>query len=110
MQIFFRNDEFYDYSDISNPKYFYGHALNIGDYPNQIKAFHKYLHPLRRILTFKPRFRESADLKLRSAKAAKEIDLKRYFIFVCAVGVLNVLICALSRLFFNVLYPPTPLY
>ena len=68
----FRNDNFYDYSDIDNPKYLYGHALNIGDYPNQIKSFNKFIQSLRSIFTFKPHFREIARKKLTEARKIHE--------------------------------------
>jgi hypothetical protein len=55
----------------------YGLPINIGDFPNQIKSYKKYLKSLKSIFKFKPHFRESAEKKLIEAKRVHEAKRSR---------------------------------
>eukprot|EP00088_Acartia_fossae_P051445 TRINITY_DN5778_c0_g1_i5.p1 TRINITY_DN5778_c0_g1~~TRINITY_DN5778_c0_g1_i5.p1 ORF type:complete len:361 (-),score=37.89 TRINITY_DN5778_c0_g1_i5:655-1737(-) len=66
-EVRFQNDRFYNYSNVDDQSLFYGHALNIGEYPNQIKSFYKFLPALQSIFSFRPRFQQHAQAKLHEA-------------------------------------------
>ena len=56
----------FNYSEIANPEYHKGKALNIGKYPNEIRFYKDYLPELKMKLRLKDRFVNMAEQKLRA--------------------------------------------
>ena len=62
----------FDYSRMEEEELHKGRAINIGDYPNQIRDMVPHLQDIRAMFSFRARFRERAEDLLQAAGGAHE--------------------------------------
>lgn len=73
----YKKDKFFDYSGIESDDKTTGQLINMGDFPNQIKHYHKHLPELRNIFTFRRKYQYYAQMHLLHAKEKIKSDKKK---------------------------------
>lgn len=63
----------FNYSNLNNPDLHHGRALNVGDFPNEVKLYKFHLPELKKMFRLQSKFRDNAQIRLQKTVTDRKL-------------------------------------